>query len=88
MSNQSSRGPVWETTRKRILQEHDYLCQYGFEGCTQEATEVDHITPKALGGTDEDYNLNAACKNCNVKKGTIVLQRANYLNSKWLKENN
>jgi 5-methylcytosine-specific restriction protein A len=31
------------------------------QGRTTSATEVDHITPKAKGGTDDDDNLQAIC---------------------------
>lgn len=30
---------------------------------------VDHIKPRALGGTDRPDNLQAACWECNAKKG-------------------
>lgn len=30
---------------------------------------LDHVFPKALGGTDDIYNLVPACFSCNVNKG-------------------
>lgn len=35
---------------------------------------VDHIYPKAEGGTDETENLVTACSECNLGKGMILLQ--------------
>lgn len=32
------------------------------------ATALEHIWPRALGGTDHEYNLQPACKPCNSKK--------------------
>lgn len=32
------------------------------------ATEVDHITPKASGGTDDPANLQGICKACHRAK--------------------
>lgn len=32
------------------------------------ATEVDHIKPKAKGGTEDDDNLQAICHTCHVDK--------------------
>ncbi len=37
-------------------------------GCTGVATTADHIIGKARGGSDNTYNLQASCKNCNEKK--------------------
>lgn len=31
---------------------------------------IDHVVPKALGGTDRGSNLLAACWECNLEKGT------------------
>jgi hypothetical protein len=39
--------------------------QHGERG----AWQVDHIVPKALGGSDEDHNLAPACIPCNQEKG-------------------
>lgn len=84
MSNHSSKGTEWNAIRLRVLKKYNYECQYQFEGCTGEATDVDHYLPKVMGGTDEDENLYASCKNCNTKKGATILTRGQYLNSKWL----
>jgi 5-methylcytosine-specific restriction endonuclease McrA len=35
----------------------------------QEATTVDHVIPRRLGGLDDDSNLVAACRRCNLSKG-------------------
>ncbi len=32
------------------------------------ATQVDHIVPKALGGTDDEPNLQAICSACHKAK--------------------
>lgn len=59
-------GP-WKKVRQRILQRDDWRCQIRNPGCTQNATEVDHILPVALGGEwyDEE-NLRASCRACNL----------------------
>lgn len=53
------------------------LCQV----CAQQsivalASEVDHITPKAEGGTDADANLQAICGPCHKAKTAIEGLRA------------
>jgi hypothetical protein len=34
-----------------------------------EATHVDHVIPRRLGGDDSMDNLQALCKRCNLAKG-------------------
>lgn len=80
MSKGSSRGPKWEALRKAVLERDGYICQH----CGQEATEADHVVPKALGGRDEMSNLVASCKPCNTKKGATPLLRTSGFNPRWL----
>lgn len=48
-----------------MLERDDYRCyECGQDGCTQ----VDHIVPKALDGTDDPENLAAICKHCHDAK--------------------
>ncbi|WP_139157546.1 HNH endonuclease, partial [Enterobacter hormaechei] len=37
-------------------------------GIATKATSVDHIIPKAHGGTDDDSNLESLCWPCHRKK--------------------
>jgi hypothetical protein len=37
--------------------------------------EIDHMTPRAQGGTDDLYNLVLACKACNRKKGNRTVEQ-------------
>jgi 5-methylcytosine-specific restriction endonuclease McrA len=55
----------WRSIRERILRRDGFICQY----CAQEATTVDHVIPRRLGGLDTDDNLVAACSKCNYSKG-------------------
>lgn len=55
-------GWAWQQLRARILKRDGYLCRdCRTEGRVTLATDVDHITPKAKGGTDEDDNLQSLC---------------------------
>lgn len=51
--------------RRAILAAHGGVCHYCGSG---DATHVDHIVPKADGGTDDLGNLIAACLPCNLHK--------------------
>ncbi len=55
----------WRKIRERILRQGQYVCVY----CGQEATTVDHVIPRRLGGNDSDDNLVPSCAKCNYSKG-------------------
>lgn len=64
-------GSEWEKTRARILKRDGYVCQC--EECKRAgrqlpAGDVDHIVPKAHGGTDDDDNLRAMNARCHKQK--------------------
>lgn len=64
-------GAAWERLRKRILARDKGLCQ----PCLRKsiytlAAAVDHIKPKAKGGTDAEDNLEATCTPCHTAKTT------------------
>lgn len=64
-------GLEWERLRLRILERDCYLCQCRHckaEGRTTLATQVDHIKPKADGGTDDPLNLQAIAADCHKRK--------------------
>jgi 5-methylcytosine-specific restriction protein A len=67
----------WRKKRKRILKRDNHHCQIRYVGiCTGIATEVDHITPVTQGGTDDDWNLRAACGPCHAAKSSDEGHRA------------
>lgn len=51
--------------RPRILEAAGYRCQIRLPGCTLNATVIDHILPRSRGGTNDPWNLRAACSACN-----------------------
>jgi len=51
--------------RGAVLQRDGWTCRY----CGCEATEVDHVAPRARGGATAPSNLVAACRRCNKTKG-------------------
>jgi 5-methylcytosine-specific restriction protein A len=62
-------GTTWDKLRLRILQRDKWLCvQCSKTGRVSPATSVDHIKPKAKGGTDDPSNLQSLCGECRKAK--------------------
>lgn len=63
---------VSQRMRFEVLKRDNFKCRYC--GKTAEAVEleVDHVTPTALGGTDDADNLVTACGPCNDGKGSTA----------------
>jgi len=59
---------VTKRTRYEVLRRDNFTCRY----CRTADGEltVDHVTPVALGGTDDPSNLVAACRDCNAGKSS------------------
>ncbi len=55
---QRGYGARWQRLRLLVLG-RDPICQY--PGCTELATDVDHIVPRSLGGKDSMDNLQGLC---------------------------
>lgn len=60
---QRGYGAEWQRIRLVVLGQEP-RCQV----CGQRATEVDHIVPKAKGGTDARMNLRSLCGPCHRTK--------------------
>ena len=57
----------------KILQRDNFTCRYC--GCRpgSENLEVDHVIPRARGGSDNACNLVAACVTCNRRKSDSII---------------
>lgn len=63
-TRRSHLPPNWATEiRPRILDRDGHQCTWLDDGmpCGEPATDVDHVVPHHLGGTDEDHNLTSLC---------------------------
>lgn len=62
--------------RKSILKRDYFTCQYcGYAG-TPNQLSVDHIVPRALGGSNSFTNCVTSCHPCNSKKGSKTLEQS------------
>ena len=67
-------GRQWELLRLAALRRARYLCQCSEcerTGRVRLAHEVDHIVPKAQGGSDELDNLQAINRECHQRKTQV-----------------
>ncbi len=55
----------WRAISQRILAERP-ICEN--RGCGHRSQHVDHVVPRAFGGSDADSNLRARCARCHGKK--------------------
>lgn len=62
-------GRPWRRKRARVLERDSFCCKpCEREGKLTVATQVDHVIPKAEGGSDDDDNLQAICDPCHEAK--------------------
>lgn len=66
-----SRYPAF--TRFNVFLRDSFSCQYcGTQHPTQDLT-FDHVIPRACGGFTNWENVVAACRSCNTRKGSLML---------------
>jgi 5-methylcytosine-specific restriction protein A len=66
---QGRGGRPWRRKREAVLKRDQYLCQPCMRAQrVTVATQVDHITPQAEGGTEAMDNLQAICTECHDVK--------------------
>ena len=67
-TNHSEAKRLW---REQIKDHWNHTCAY----CgSKENITLDHVKPKALGGTDRSENIVCACHKCNQDKGHSPLE--------------
>ena len=67
---------VWRETRAKVLQRDGHRCQIVGSHCTVQATEVDHVVPVSLGGSDDPSNLTSTCATDHAEKTRREAQQA------------
>lgn len=65
------QGPLYQQKlRSFIFSRSNGKCVY----CGAKAEEIDHVIPRANGGTNSAHNLVASCRNCNQMKSNLSLK--------------
>ena len=73
---QRGYGWQWAKLRKAMLAQEPLCRSCREQGMVTVATDLDHITPKAEGGTDDPGNLQALCGDCHRDKTAHESARA------------
>lgn len=60
--------------RFHVLARDGFTCRYCGRKAPYVELHVDHVHPRVEGGTDDPENLVTACLDCNLGKGTRVLE--------------
>ena len=63
-----TREPVSGTVRYEVLKRAKFRCELCGIPAEDKSLDVDHITPKSLGGKDDIANYQALCYTCNAQK--------------------
>lgn len=63
---------VTKRIRFEVLRRDSHTCRYCGRTAPDVGLTVDHVTPVALGGTDDPSNLVAACRDCNYGKASTT----------------
>lgn len=64
----------WERTRTTVLRRDRNVCYL----CGGRADQVDHVIPRAEGGSDDPANLAAICDPCHRAKSQAEAKRGQY----------
>jgi hypothetical protein len=67
---------VGKRLRFEILKRDGFRCRYCGALAVSTLLHVDHVVPKAEGGTDVPENLIAACADCNLGKSDVPLSES------------
>jgi len=64
----------WKEIRRAILERDKFLCQFCGRGgrASDIILEIDHITPRSAGGSDDFDNLRTLCQNCHFLRHNKV----------------
>ena len=71
---------ISKRTRYDVLRRDNFACRYCGTRAPSVELHVDHVIPKSLGGSDDGWNLTAACAPCNLGKNnsaptdTIIME--------------
>jgi 5-methylcytosine-specific restriction endonuclease McrA len=76
-------GEAWRKLRRWVLNRYPLCAECLKIGRSEPATDVHHITPKRLGGTNHPSNLQALCHSCHSRETARERAEANANNAAY-----
>jgi hypothetical protein len=70
---------TFQRLRFRVLNRDGFTCRYCGRAAPTVELVVDHVVPRAAGGTDTEDNLVTACVDCNAGKADLPLRDATHV---------
>lgn len=61
-------------SKKNVMKRDNYICQYCSKQLNSKSATIDHIIPRSKGGKNNWVNTVVACRDCNCKKGSMLLE--------------
>ena len=58
----------WDMVRTALLEQDDWKCSYCGCELKWKSSSIDHLIPRAQGGSDHFVNLGICCGSCNSRK--------------------
>ena len=76
LNNKTSKKMDYLKTRFEIFKKDNFTCQYCGRNVKEDKIRlhIEHIIPKAKGGTDDPSNLTTSCSDCNFGKSDRMLE--------------
>ena len=62
------------TKRRRVFDRTKGRCAYCGDRLTLNTYTIDHITPRAYGGSEDERNMVASCHQCNNSKKDLTVE--------------
>ena len=72
----ADRRALSKSTRFEVFKRDEFTCQYCGQHPPAVVLEIDHVVAVSDGGSDEEHNLVAACRDCNRGKAARPLGAA------------
>lgn len=76
--DRTERRTFSKNEKTKMLEKTNFKCAHCGKQLDLDSMTVEHIFPIHKGGTNDEYNLTALCKECNQEKNNLVYRVSDY----------